>query len=186
MSTCIRGNFHVSSLFCHSLTLRDSRCSSLCSVHGRFENPSYLVLKLILALIWNIRSPFQFSKCRNSRVKTINFATIDAITMALELRSFRKDRSRIRSRLITRSPRQFAYHKVPTTTRFYAIAYPRVKKSTNRYAKLEATLQKCSSIHWFHPYILVFKYLIFRYLHYNYMREIPYGFFKELKDILRV
>ena len=128
MSTCIRGNFHVSSLFCHPLTLRDSRCSSLCLAHGRFENPSYLVLKLILALIWNIRSPFQFSKCRNSRVKTINFATIDAITMALELRSFRKDRSRIRSRLITRSPRQFAYPKVPTTTRFYAIAYPRVKK----------------------------------------------------------
>ena len=108
---------------------------SLCSVHGRFENPSYLVLKLILALIWNIRSPFQFSKCRNSRVKTINFATIDAITMALGLRTFRKDRSRIRSRLITRIPRQFAYPKVPTTTRFYAIAYPRVKKSTNRYAK---------------------------------------------------
>ena len=179
-------NFHVSNLFCHSLTLRDSRCSLLCLVHGQFENPSYLVLKLILALIWNIRSPFQFIKCRNSRVKTINFATIDAITMALELRSFRKDRSRIRSRLITRSPRQFAYPKVPTTTRFYAIAYHELKKSTNRYAKLEATLQKCSSIHWFHPCILVFKYLIFRYLHYNSMREIPYGFFKELKHILRV
>ena len=179
-------NFHVRSLLCHSLTLRDSRCSSLCSAHGRFENPSYLVLKLILALIWNIRSPFQFSKCRNSRVKTINFATIDAITMALGLRTFRKDRSRILSRLITRSPREFPYPKAPKTSRLYAIAYPRVQKSTNRYAKLEATLRKCSSIHWFHPYILVFKYLIFRYLHYNSMREIPYGFFEELKNILRV
>ena len=88
MSTCFRGNFNVSSLFCHSLTLRDSRCSSLCSVHGRFENPSYLVLILILALIWNIRSPFQFSKCRNSRVKTINFAAIDPITMALGLNNY--------------------------------------------------------------------------------------------------
>ena len=27
---------------------------------------------------------------------------------------------------------------------------------------------------------------IFRFLHYNHMREIPYGFFEELKDILRV
>ena len=27
---------------------------------------------------------------------------------------------------------------------------------------------------------------IFRYLHYNRMREIPYGFFEVLKDILRV
>ena len=38
-----------------------------------------------------------------------------------------KDRSRVRSRLITKGPRQFAYPKEPTTTRFYAIAYPRVK-----------------------------------------------------------
>ena len=38
-----------------------------------------------------------------------------------------KDRSRVQSRLITRSTCQFAYPKVPTTTGFYAISHPRVK-----------------------------------------------------------
>ena len=33
---------------------------------------------------------------------------------------------------------------------------------------------------------LSFNIYIFRFLHYNHMREIPYGFFEELKDILRV
>ena len=90
MGTCFRRNFHVNSLLCHSQTLRDSRCSSLCLAHGLFEDPSDLVSNLIIALIWNLR---------NSRVKTINIATIEAITMAPRL--LRKDRSRVRSRLIT-------------------------------------------------------------------------------------
>ena len=41
----------VSTACCHSQTLRDSRWSSLCSAHGRFEDPSNLVFKLIIALI---------------------------------------------------------------------------------------------------------------------------------------
>ena len=129
MGTCFCGNFHVNSLLCHSQTLHDSCCSSLCLVHGWFKDPSNLVYKLIIiALIWNNWSPFQFSKCWNIRVKTI---TIDwcnhngARTSDFGL--LPKDRSRVQSRLITRSTRQFAYPKVPTTTGFYAIAYPRVK-----------------------------------------------------------
>ena len=39
------------SLLCHSQTLRDSRCSSLCLAHGRFKDPSNLVFKLIIAVI---------------------------------------------------------------------------------------------------------------------------------------
>ena len=75
MGTCFCGNFHVNSLLCHSQTLRDSCCSSLCLVHRWFKDPSNLVYKLIIiALIWNNWSPFQFSKCRNIHVKTI---TID-------------------------------------------------------------------------------------------------------------
>lgn len=70
-----------------SQTLPDPRCSSLRLAHGQFEDPSNLVFRLIIALIWNIRSPFQFSKYRNSRVKAINIATIDAIAMALRLRT---------------------------------------------------------------------------------------------------
>ena len=82
MGTCFRGNFHVDSLLCYSQTLRDSRCSSLCSAHGWLKDPSNLAFKLIITLIWNIRSPFKFRKCRNSRGKTINIPTIDAITIA--------------------------------------------------------------------------------------------------------
>ena len=40
-----------------------------------------------IAVIRIIQSPFQFSKCRNSRVKTMIIATIDAITMAPGLQS---------------------------------------------------------------------------------------------------
>ena len=43
----------------------------------------------------------------------------------------RKERSRVRRRLIKTNyneSAQFAYPKVPTTTRFFAIAYPRVTK----------------------------------------------------------
>ena len=72
---------------CNSQTLRNSCCSSLRLAHRRFVDPSNLVFMLIIALIWNIRNPFQFGKCRNSRVKTINIATIDAITMAPGLRT---------------------------------------------------------------------------------------------------
>ena len=87
MGTCFRGNFHVNSLLCYSQTLRDSRCCSLCSAHGRLKDPSNLAFKLIITLIWNIRSPFKFRKCRNSRGKTINIPTIDAITIAPGLRT---------------------------------------------------------------------------------------------------
>lgn len=83
MGTCFCGNFYVNSLLCHSQTLRDSCCPSLCLAHGWFKDPSNLVYKLIIiALIWNIQSPFQFSKCQNSCVKTINMIMTDAITMA--------------------------------------------------------------------------------------------------------
>ena len=116
-------------MLCHSQTLCDSCCSLICLVHGQLKDPSNLVLKLIIiALILNNWSPFQFSKCWNIRVKTL---TIDwcnhngARTSDFGL--LLKDRSRVQSRLITRSTCQFAYPKVPTTTGFYAIAYPRVK-----------------------------------------------------------
>ena len=82
MGKFFRGNFHVNSLICYSQTLRDSRWSSLCLAQGRFEDPSNLVFKLIIALIWNIRSPFQYSKCRNRRVKTVYIVMITAITLA--------------------------------------------------------------------------------------------------------
>ena len=128
MGTCFCGNFHVNSLLCHSQTLHDSCCSSLCLVHGQLNDPSNLVYKLIIiALIWNNWSPFQFSKCRNIHVKTI---TIDWCnhngSRTLDFGLLQKDRSRVQSRLITRSTCQFAHPKVPTTTGFYAIAYPRV------------------------------------------------------------
>ena len=77
------------------------------------KTTSNLVFKLIIALIWKIRSPSQFSKCRNSHVKTINIATIDAITMVSGLRTSSEGE-------ITKSPRNFHVPKVPTTTRFYA------------------------------------------------------------------
>ena len=61
MGTCFRGNFHVDSLLCYSQTLRDSRCSSLCSAHERrLKDPSNLAFKLIITLTCNIRSPFKF------------------------------------------------------------------------------------------------------------------------------
>ena len=83
MGTCFCGNFHVNSLLCHSQTLHDSCCSSLCLVHGQLKEPLNLVYKLIIiALIWNNWSPFQFSKCQNSCVETINITMINAITMA--------------------------------------------------------------------------------------------------------
>ena len=101
MGTCFRGNNHVNSLLCHSQTLGDSRCSSLCLAHGRFEDPSNLVFKLIITLIWNIRSPFQFSKCRNSRVKQQTSQRSVQSQWRLDFGLLRKDRSRVRSRLIT-------------------------------------------------------------------------------------
>ena len=108
MGTCFCGNFHGNSLVCHSQTLHDSCCSLLCLVHGRFKDPSNLVLELIIALIWNIQSPLQFSECWNSRVKTI---TIDwcnhngARTSDFGL--LQKDRSRVQSRLITTNYKEY-------------------------------------------------------------------------------
>ena len=63
----------------------------------------------------------------------------------------RKDRSWVRSRPITKIPRQFAYPKVPTTTRFYSITYPRVKNDVNHkflklLCKLLVNLLKSSEI----------------------------------------
>ena len=130
MGTCFRGNFHVNSLLCHSQTLGDSRCSSLCLAHGRFEVPSNLVFKLIITLIWNIRSPFQCSKCRNSRVKQQTSQRSMQSQWRLDFGLLRKDRSRVRSRLITTNNEestQFAYPKMPISTRCYAIAHHELK-----------------------------------------------------------
>ena len=84
------------------------------------KTTSNLVFKLIIALIWKIRSPSQFSKCRNSHVKTKNIATIDAITMLSGLRTSSEGE-------ITKSPRNFHVPKVPTTTRFYATCIHELK-----------------------------------------------------------
>ena len=109
MGTCFCGNFHVNSLLCHSQTLRDSCCSSLCLVHGWFKDASNLVYKLIIiALIWNIRSPLQFSEFRNSHVKTI---TIDQCNhndaRTLDFGLLQKDRSRVQSQLITTNYKEY-------------------------------------------------------------------------------
>ena len=84
------------------------------------KTTSNLVFKLIIALIWKIRSPSQFSKCRNSHVKTINIATINAITMVSGLRTSSEGE-------IMKSPRNFHVPKVPTTTRFYATCIHELK-----------------------------------------------------------
>ena len=88
--------FHVNSPLCPSQTLRDSCCSSLCLAHGRFEDPSNLVFKLIIALIWDIRSLWVNVKqpCKDNKRSMQS-------QWRQDFGLLRKDRSRVRGRLIT-------------------------------------------------------------------------------------
>ena len=86
----IRYQFFHHESSCLRILLKMQRHKSQCSRENATLSSGTLLAYLkefFIALIWNIRSPFQFSKCRNSRVKTITIATIDAITIAPELQT---------------------------------------------------------------------------------------------------